>query len=154
MQVKVETAPKIEGVLLEASAAVEYVHLLQRTGGCTTQPPPAVLRLLASKACRRAIMFGDMLTLEQCQEVLNALARCDLPFQCAHGRPTVAPLLQMAALIPDAAHEQDDCLSLPSLVSDCGALDVLSNRDNAHSTTLSLEALRMRGKRSSTKHNA
>ena len=42
-------------------------------------------------------MFGDVLTTAECQQILNALARCELPFQCAHGRPTIVPLLRLAA---------------------------------------------------------
>jgi len=57
-----------------------------------------VLRVLASKACRRAIMFGDTLSVTQCQALLEELARCEQPLQCAHGRPTIAPLVDLAAL--------------------------------------------------------
>ena len=48
-----------------------------------------------------AVMFGDSLDLSQCQRILNELARCELPFQCAHGRPTVAPMLALDALPSD-----------------------------------------------------
>jgi hypothetical protein len=50
-------------------------------------------RILCSKACRGAIMFGDKLTLEQCTYLISKQAKCKLPFQCAHGRPSIAPLL-------------------------------------------------------------
>ncbi|EOD26077.1 DNA mismatch repair protein of the MLH3 family, partial [Emiliania huxleyi CCMP1516] len=61
-----------------------------------------VHRILASKACRRAIMFGDMLDATQCQApylpssptpaLLTKLAGCAMPFFCAHGRPSIAPM--------------------------------------------------------------
>jgi len=35
-----------------------------------------------------AIMFGDPLTYEQCESLLQAVSKCDLPFQCAHGKKT------------------------------------------------------------------
>lgn len=95
-----ECAPVVQSVLLAERAALEYVHALQRTGGGSSQPPPAVLRVLASKACRRAVMFGNVLTLPQSQAILDQLATCDLPFQCAHGRPTIAPLLRLDHDVP------------------------------------------------------
>jgi len=74
---------------------LEYLHALHASGGGSTEPPPAVSRLLASKACRAAVMFGDSLSHAECQALLSALAKCDLPFQCAHGRPTVSPMLRL-----------------------------------------------------------
>ena len=43
-------------------------------------------------------MFGDKLTLEDCQQAIENLKKCDAPFQCAHGRPSVAPLLELSKL--------------------------------------------------------
>ena len=57
--------------------------------------PPAITRILAYKACRSAIMFGTALTIQQCYELLYELAKTKLSFQCAHGRPTLYPLLNI-----------------------------------------------------------
>lgn len=38
-------------------------------------------------------MFNDPLTLEQCSDLLNRLVRCAFPFQCAHGRPSMVPVV-------------------------------------------------------------
>jgi len=54
--------------------------------------PPSVTRLLQSKACRGAIMFGDEITACQARALISQLANCKLPFQCAHGRPSVQVL--------------------------------------------------------------
>ncbi|KAJ1491404.1 hypothetical protein T484DRAFT_1612750, partial [Baffinella frigidus] len=40
-------------------------------------------------ACRGAIMFGDRLTSGASARLVRQLARCALPFQCAHGRPSM-----------------------------------------------------------------
>ena len=93
-----ESAPAVEAVELGVPAMLEYTRALDATGGGSTLPPPAVLRVLASKACRSAVMFGDVLSLHRCQTVLESLARCDLPFQCAHGRPTLTPVLDLGTL--------------------------------------------------------
>ena len=41
-------------------------------------------------------MFGDELTADQAQRLIVSLARTRLPFQCAHGRPSVAPIVRLA----------------------------------------------------------
>ena len=38
-------------------------------------------------------MFGDVLTPAQCDKLIADLAACTFPFQCAHGRPTIVPIL-------------------------------------------------------------
>ena len=54
--------------------------------------PRAIIDLLNSKACRSAIMFGDPLTYTEMSSLIQELSQCKLPFQCAHGRPSVVPL--------------------------------------------------------------
>ena len=51
--------PVAPGTLL-----ARYLHALDSTAGGSIQPPPSVLRVLASKACRRAVMFGTSLSLD------------------------------------------------------------------------------------------
>lgn len=61
--------------------------------GCVGWPVPAVLReSVATEACHRAIKFGDLLSEASSQQLLSRLSDCQLPFQCAHGRPTIIPL--------------------------------------------------------------
>ena len=96
--ITLETVPVVQTVELRAPAMVEYAEALAATGGGSTLPPPAAFRVLASKACRRAVMFGDELSRDECQAILTNLAACDFPFQCAHGRPTVAPAVDMEVL--------------------------------------------------------
>lgn len=42
-----------------------------------------------------AIKFGDSLTYDEMQCCLNSLKQCNLPFQCAHGRPTLTPIVTL-----------------------------------------------------------
>lgn len=93
-----DAMPQLQSVDLGERAMLEYAQALEDTAGGSTLAPPAVLRVLASKACRRAIMFGDTLSVPQCQALLKELARCEQPLQCAHGRPTIATLVDLAAL--------------------------------------------------------
>ncbi|KAL2421276.1 hypothetical protein ABEF95_007727 [Exophiala dermatitidis] len=54
--------------------------------------PSGVIELLKSRACRTAIMFNDRLGFEESCQLVQGLAHCVFPFQCAHGRPTLAVL--------------------------------------------------------------
>ena len=56
--------------------------------------PRVIMDHLATQACRGAIMFGQPLTEARCSQLILDLAQCDLPFQCAHGRPSVAMLCE------------------------------------------------------------
>jgi len=57
--------------------------------------PAQLLELLNSKACRGAIMFNDPLTAEQCKELIGRLTHTSVPFRCAHGRPSIVPLVDL-----------------------------------------------------------
>ena len=45
--------------------------------------------LVKLTSCRAAIKAGDSLTKEEMVSVLEQLDKCELPFTCPHGRPTV-----------------------------------------------------------------
>ncbi|KAK4920890.1 DNA mismatch repair protein [Elasticomyces elasticus] len=66
------------------SDSAEVHAWLQRIGSC----PRGILEMLNSRACRSAIMFNDVLSVRQCEELLADLSRCAFPFMCAHGRTT------------------------------------------------------------------
>ncbi|KAK1779370.1 hypothetical protein QBC45DRAFT_136833 [Copromyces sp. CBS 386.78] len=57
--------------------------------------PEGILELLNSRSCRSAIMFNDVLSLEECRSLVWQLADCAFPFQCAHGRPSMVPLVDL-----------------------------------------------------------
>ncbi|KAH7689880.1 DNA mismatch repair protein Mlh3 protein [Dioscorea alata] len=92
--------PCILGIDLTDKDLLEYLEQLAETDGSSTLPP-AVIRILNFKACRGAIMFGDSLLPSECSLIVEELKETSLCFQCAHGRPTTAPLLNMVSL-----HEQ------------------------------------------------
>lgn len=46
-------------------------------------------------------MFGDALLPSECSLIVEELKQTSLCFQCAHGRPTTVPLVNLGAL-----HEQ------------------------------------------------
>ena len=57
--------------------------------------PQAMIDMINSRAFRSAIMFNDKLSLEGCVNLVRTLSRCSFPFQCAHGRPSMIPLLNL-----------------------------------------------------------
>lgn len=67
---------------------------IQRIRDC----PQGILDLLNSRSCRSAIMFNDELTVAECETLVRRLAACRFPFQCAHGRPSMVPLVAMDSL--------------------------------------------------------
>eukprot|EP01062_Namystynia_karyoxenos_P011881 TRINITY_DN1426_c1_g1_i2.p1 TRINITY_DN1426_c1_g1~~TRINITY_DN1426_c1_g1_i2.p1 ORF type:complete len:828 (+),score=194.07 TRINITY_DN1426_c1_g1_i2:87-2486(+) len=74
--------------------------------------PLSIMRVLQSKACRSAVMFGDTLTPEQQRRLLRQLARTRDPFHCAHGRPAVVPV---CTLPPPPPPRSPLCLPVPGL---------------------------------------
>lgn len=73
---------------VEVSAALSPVFV-------NMHKPPAVHRILCSKSCRNAIKFGDRLSDFDGRHIIRQLAKATVPFQCAHGRPTLCPLAKM-----------------------------------------------------------
>jgi DNA mismatch repair protein MLH3 len=59
--------------------------------------PQGILDMLNSRACRSAIMFNDVLSKQQCEVLVRRLADCAFPFQCAHGRPSLVPLVDLGS---------------------------------------------------------
>ncbi|KAG8514261.1 DNA mismatch repair protein Mlh3 [Galemys pyrenaicus] len=48
-----------------------------------------------------AIKFNDGLSLEESRRLMEALSWCQLPFQCAHGRPSMLPLADIDHLVQE-----------------------------------------------------
>lgn len=51
--------------------------------------PSLIYESFISQACRLSIKFGDTLVAAEMEYLVVCLARCVLPLQCAHGRPTI-----------------------------------------------------------------
>ena len=110
--------PSICGRLTDVTDFLEFVDELgTSTGGYIK--PECVKRILASQACRYAIMFGDKLTHTQCEQLITNLSKCTMAFICAHGRPSVIPLVDL-----DNAQRSD---STPPTVVRQSAPDIQAN---------------------------
>ncbi|XP_071972930.1 acylphosphatase-1 isoform X1 [Engystomops pustulosus] len=79
----------------------EQVQILQVPGAGCGAVPGTVLKVLASQACHGAVKFNQSLTLDECCYLMQSLAQCSLPFQCAHGRPSILPLADLHHMVPE-----------------------------------------------------
>ena len=97
--VKLKQVPVFYGEALNADDFIEFVHYVSDHSRWAAPhslfKPPSLKRIAASKACRTAVKFGDILDLQKCTDIMSKLSETDLPFQCAHGRPSAVPLLQL-----------------------------------------------------------
>lgn len=107
-RVSVHSLPTLTGIGFNRSAALTTNDLLEILGRLGDDDPPngshllslvgSVRTMFASKACRTAVMVGDILTQTRMSEVICNLAILDSPWNCPHGRPTVKHLLSYADL--------------------------------------------------------
>ncbi|PNT65097.1 hypothetical protein BRADI_4g37263v3 [Brachypodium distachyon] len=100
--VALTAVPCILGVDLTGKDLMDFIQQLDESDGSSTIPP-AVLRILNFKACRGAIMFGDPLLPSECCLIIEELKATSLCFQCAHGRPTTVPIVNVASLRDELA---------------------------------------------------
>jgi DNA mismatch repair protein MLH3 len=42
-------------------------------------------------------MFNDELSNAECEDLVQRLAKCVFPFMCAHGRPSMVPLVGLGS---------------------------------------------------------
>ncbi|XP_053290834.1 DNA mismatch repair protein Mlh3 isoform X1 [Pleuronectes platessa] len=79
----------------------EQIELLRSAGRVRGTLPLTVLKVLASIACHGAIKFNHSLSSVECHCLVSSLSTCKLPFQCAHGRPSMIPLVDILHLDKD-----------------------------------------------------
>ncbi|KAL9184759.1 hypothetical protein ACHAXT_012729 [Thalassiosira profunda] len=82
---------------------------------------PKAIGMFASRACRSSIMIGTALSDKEQANVLAKLEKTEVPWNCAHGRPTMSHVRSLAkTLIEDeeaiAAHVAGPTLSVDSEV--------------------------------------
>lgn len=91
--------PLIYHKALSAADLKLYIHQLVETSACRVAPQ-GCYRVLASIACRGAIMFGDALTMDQARALVRSLSSTIQYYECAHGRPTLTSLIHVPSLVP------------------------------------------------------
>jgi DNA mismatch repair ATPase MutL len=83
--------PVVDGVAVDnIDGFIEYVN--EFDDGVQRGMPNCLMHALQTRACKRAIKFGDVISDERAHELIRQLAACKLPNHCAHGRTVIAPI--------------------------------------------------------------
>jgi hypothetical protein len=61
-----------------------------------------------------AVKFGDPLYPEECEVLLKNLSECQVPFQCAHGRPALVPIVDLQHIHTEQAQVRSLYLWIPA----------------------------------------
>jgi DNA mismatch repair protein MLH3 len=129
LSLTVVQVPSIHSEPLSVQDLLEFVQYVSEHAQSPDSilRPPAFMRVLASQACHGAIRFGDELNHSQCETLLKNLTNTTIPFQCAHGRPSVAPLLDLTVLTANKARLSENrrnqtAKNLKNLLSRAGLL--------------------------------
>ena len=107
-------------VLFDQHAVHERIRLeglISEAKKCTAEcsVSKTQMEMLQSRACHGAIKFGDKLDEATSRKLLISLKNCALPFQCAHGRPSIAPLLNISYSNTNTDPYTCDCSKLRTL---------------------------------------
>jgi DNA mismatch repair protein PMS2 len=72
---------------------------------------PRLVSLLASRACRTAVMVGTSLSLSEMKAIVTNMSSMDQPWNCPHGRPTLRYLTDVVHLEADKGQRKRKFLS-------------------------------------------
>lgn len=61
--------------------------------------PSRVRQMLASRACRSAVMIGTNLNYSEMKRLINQMGIMKNPWNCPHGRPTIRHLISLKLLM-------------------------------------------------------
>jgi DNA mismatch repair protein PMS2 len=60
--------------------------------------PSKFQKMFASRACRKSVMFGKVLSQIEMKSIVNNLSQIKQPWNCPHGRPTMRHLFDLKKL--------------------------------------------------------
>ena len=83
----VRSVPSVASMIATKELFIEMLDALGE--GKAQDAEGKIEQVLKTIACKSAIKSGEPLSVEKMYEILNALYKCKLPFNCPHGRPTV-----------------------------------------------------------------
>lgn len=77
----------------------ELVFLIREAGNEIKEKhifrPSRVRQMLASRACRSAVMIGTALNTSEMYKLIMQMTQMQNPWNCPHGRPTIRHLLSL-----------------------------------------------------------
>ncbi|KRX15098.1 Serine palmitoyltransferase 1, partial [Trichinella nelsoni] len=90
--VKIVSLPVCHGQIFDQRDFDEMISKLSQFPGNLCMPTK-IRSILASRACRKSVMIGTALSMEEMQQIVERLSSIEHPWNCPHGRPTVEFLL-------------------------------------------------------------
>jgi DNA mismatch repair ATPase MutL len=95
--VELYSTPVILDEMLTSDDLFEFCHYVDMNLNLPDSQlqPPAIRRIVAFKSCHSSIKFGQALSPEECRNFILELSQTALPFQCAHGRPSIHPVMNL-----------------------------------------------------------
>mmetsp|Transcript_37464 Transcript_37464/g.80864 ORF Transcript_37464/g.80864 Transcript_37464/m.80864 type:complete len:734 (-) Transcript_37464:328-2529(-) len=76
---------------------------------------PKAIAMFASRACRGSIMIGTALSHKEQMDILTKLDKTDIPWNCAHGRPTMSHIRSLTECLLGDDNDTATHVAGPSL---------------------------------------
>lgn len=76
---------------------------------------PKAIAMFASRACRTSIMIGTALSQREMDTIVKKLAELDMPFTCAHGRPTMNHVGDISSIILQDERRTAEYIATPTI---------------------------------------
>jgi DNA mismatch repair ATPase MutL len=88
---QIYSIPVVDGVAVDdIGIFVDCVN--ESCDGIQGRFPKCLMHKFQTRACKRAIKFGDTIGEERAHELVQQLSKCKWPNHCAHGRTVTAPV--------------------------------------------------------------
>ncbi|KXN71544.1 mismatch repair endonuclease PMS2-like protein [Conidiobolus coronatus NRRL 28638] len=93
-RIRLTSFPVSKGIIFDESDFLDLIHRLSH------HPHPnvrcqKVYDILASRACRAAVMIGDALDHYSMTKIVKNMGQIQFPWNCPHGRPTIRHLYRL-----------------------------------------------------------
>ncbi|CAD5207435.1 unnamed protein product [Bursaphelenchus okinawaensis] len=87
-RIRLTSVPTLCGWHFDKADIEECISAL-KTFPSAMYRPVKLRKIFASKACRKSVMFGDKLSMEQMVTIVRHMGTMEQPWNCPHGRPTI-----------------------------------------------------------------
>lgn len=96
-KVKLTKIPLSKSVIFGPTDIDEMLYMLQE-GYSKNCRPTRIREMFASRACRKSVMFGKVLSTYDMRLIVQHMGTIDQPWNCPHGRPTMRHLVNIDLL--------------------------------------------------------
>uniref|UniRef100_A0A8C4VEU1 Mismatch repair endonuclease PMS2 n=1 Tax=Falco tinnunculus TaxID=100819 RepID=A0A8C4VEU1_FALTI len=78
----------------------ELIFMLSDCPGVMCRPS-RVRQMFASRACRKSVMIGTALNVQEMRKLINHMGEIEHPWNCPHGRPTMRHIVSLDLISPE-----------------------------------------------------